>query len=62
MDSKQFYCPKCHMIEDHDHDSCDGNPHIIATRWYTHKELIDLTNKRKKKVYYVRTTTRPNTR
>jgi hypothetical protein len=61
MDPEKFYCPKCHTTEEHDHESCDGKPDLITTRWYTYEELTELMKKRKKKVYYVKST-RPNTR
>jgi len=61
MDVHSDICPKCHTIEEHDHDICDGKPNMIITRWYTHQELI-AKQKKKKQVYYIKTTTRPNTR
>ena len=61
MDDHSDVCPKCHTIEDHDHSTCDGKPGMIITRWYTYEELLKKQVK-KKKVYYVKTTIRPNTR
>lgn len=58
---KAFYCPKCHTTEEHDYEACDGKPNCITTRWYTHKELQEITDKQKKVVYYIKAK-RPQTR